>query len=450
MSQGGGNLLNPDERTEAIAARRVETGRTERKWVKGEFQEFPVYRVPTDLLLLNADNRRFRAERIKWEEELGHSLDPIASEEDEASIISILLDKDHELIGDRVQGKPSKDTEALIADWRKRGQEAALWIRPDGWVINGNRRLAILKRLALEFGSATGTYDWVEVIALDPNQIADDDLFQMEAWEQLTEGYKLRYTNINLLLTLKEAAEREGIDWSDAASIAQVAQKIQDLVQNNPKYAEVQLYAIKYMDAFLEHHIGQAGRYDLVMGTVERFRDIGKNMVWAEREMPETALDLLEIQFHAVEAGMGHTEIRELRKLAAVLPERFEDAANEVREVVERWREQGGEAETAEEEPAPAEEDEFDEEEGEETEEAPPLPFPKTEVKRVLDIAIDARRSRDRNDAELAIRTAMEKLKLVPPDRVPMLLEGPNADRIRSALDEIATWLEAVRAAGTP
>jgi hypothetical protein len=440
--------VNPDEREQAIAARRVDAGRTERKWVKGEFQEFPVYRVPTDLLLLNADNRRFRAERIKWEEELGRPLDPIASEDDEASIISILLDKDQELLGARVQGKPSKDTEALVADWRKRGQETALWIRPDGWVINGNRRLAILRRLSLEHGSATGTYDWVEVIELDSDEIADDDLFQMEAWEQLTEGYKLRYTNINLLLTLKEAAEREGVDWSDPGSISEVAHKIQDLVQNNPKYAEVQLYAIKYMDAFLEQHIQQALRYDLVMGHVERFRDVGKNMVWAERDAPELALDLLEIQFHAVQAGMGHSDMREIRKLVAALPERFEEAADEVREVVERWREQGSQAEETEDVPEESLEDD-DEDEEAESGEAPPLPFPRTEVKRVLDIAIDARRSRDRNDAELAIRTATEKLRLVPPDRVPPLLAGASGERIRVALDEIARWLEAVRAAGT-
>ena len=184
--------MNPDERREAIAARHVEVRRAERKWAKGDFQNFPVYRVPVDLLVLNTDNRRFKAERIKWESELGRPLDPLASEDDEASVIGILLDRDHELLHGRVQGKPSKDTEALIADWRKRGQETPLWIRPDGWVINGNRRLAILKRLALQHGSATGIYDWVEVIMLDPREIADDDLFQMEAWEQLTEGYKLR------------------------------------------------------------------------------------------------------------------------------------------------------------------------------------------------------------------------------------------------------------------
>ena len=89
-----------------------------------------------------------------------------------------------------------------------------------------------------------------------------------------------------MLLTLKEAAERAEIDWTDPQSISAVARRIQDLVQNDPRYAEVQLYAIKYMDAFLDQHVGQPGRYDLVMGQVERFRDIGKNMVWAEREMP--------------------------------------------------------------------------------------------------------------------------------------------------------------------
>lgn len=433
-------MVDPDERQEAIATRREETGRTERRWVKGEFREFPVYRVPVDLLVLNADNRRFSAERIKWEEQLGRKLDPLASEDDEASVISILLDKNQELVGNRIQGRPSKDTTALIADWLKRSQETALWIRPDGWVRNGNRRLAVLRRLALEQGSATGTFDWVEVIILDLDEVDDEDLFQMEAREQLTEGLKVRYTDINLLLTLREAAEREQIDWDDPESIAEVAQRIQDLVQNNSRYAEIQLWAIKYMDEFLDY-VGQPGRYDFVDRQVERLRDIGKNMVWAEKEAPELALDLLEIQFNALQAGVPHGDMREIRKLAHNLPERFTEAAHEVREVVDRWREAGSQAEEEPDVPAePEDEDDLDETDG-----PPPLPFPRTEVKKVLRIAIETRQESQRNDAEIAIRTATEKLRLVSPDRVIELVEQAGSERIAAAVQEIADWVAAVR-----
>jgi hypothetical protein len=378
-----------------------------------------------------------------WEQQLGRPLDPIASDDDEESVISILLDKDQELVGEQVRGTASKDTAALVSDWIKRGQESALWIRPDGWVCNGNRRLAALRRLAREQGNATGTFGWVEVILLDPTAIDDDDLFQMEAREQLTEGLKLRYSNINLLLTLREAAERENIDWNDDESIRVVAEKIQDLVQNNARYAEVQLYAIRYMDEFL-NWIEHTGRYDLVMGQVERFRDIGKNMVWANREAPELVLDLLEIQFYAVQAKKGHEDMRELRKLAAQLPERFEETAAEVREVVRAWRAEGEPPEpTTTARPTPESDEDEDEEEAEALNlptDGPTPAFPASDVGRALDVAIESRRAHERNDAEVAIRTAMEKLRLVNPERLEVLLTGPRQARIAEALDEIAAW----------
>ena len=44
----------------------------------------------------------------------------------------------------------------------------------------------------------------------------------MEQREQLTEDFKVRYTDINLLLALKDAAITRNIDWADAESIERV------------------------------------------------------------------------------------------------------------------------------------------------------------------------------------------------------------------------------------
>ncbi len=247
-------VVTAEERTDAIARHAEAVGRDDRKWVRGAFHTFPIRRVPVKYLVLNADNRRFRAEKLRWEEELGRPLDPLASEADEASLISILLDDSVQITDDQLTGKPSKDALALIEDFSQRGQEQPLWIRPDGYVINGNRRLAALKRLAEQRGSATGTFNYVEVIVLEFDEIDDTQLFEMEAREQLTEGYKIRYSDINLLLTLREAAERHDIVWGDEQSVSDVASRIQDLVGNDARYAEVQLAAIRYMDEYLKLH----------------------------------------------------------------------------------------------------------------------------------------------------------------------------------------------------
>lgn len=111
-----------------------------------------------------------------------------------------------------------------------------------------------MERLGAEFSPC------VNVVLFPQDEYDDDVIFDLEATEQLTEGLKVRYSDINVLLTLRDAAERAGIDWADRESIKQTASRIQHLVNNDPSYAEIQLNAIKYMDLYLED-LGVPGEY---------------------------------------------------------------------------------------------------------------------------------------------------------------------------------------------
>jgi hypothetical protein len=168
--------MNAEERRRIIERRKVPAPRKERLWCKDDWKYFEVFRVPVDALLLNVDNRRFAAERKLVEEQLGRSLDPENVPADELSVVAILLDTNLAPDGDVVKGKQTKDTDSLKADWLRRKQESPFWIRPDGAVHNGNRRLAILKRLRQEGLAAT---EWVEAIILDPGEVDELDLFEM-------------------------------------------------------------------------------------------------------------------------------------------------------------------------------------------------------------------------------------------------------------------------------
>ena len=207
------------------------TGSDARLWVLGQWKNIPVLRVPVSALVLNIDNRRFAAERQLFEQQLGHSLDPENSEDDALSVEAILLDRDLVLDGSRVVGKPNKDYVALRQDWQRRKQETPFWILADGSVRNGNRRLAMLRRLQREEG-AEG-YEYVEAVVLDTLGINELAIFEMEQREQLTEDYKVRYTDINLLLAIKAAAEDKEIDWYDDESISTVAGELQHVMRNN-------------------------------------------------------------------------------------------------------------------------------------------------------------------------------------------------------------------------
>ncbi len=181
--------------------------------------------------------------------------------------------------------------------------------------------------------------------------------------------------------------------------------------------------------------------YQRLIGQVERFRDIAKNMKIVQKETPELALDMLTLQFQAVQAGLGHMDIREFRKLAIEDPTRFEGLSREVAEIVD-------EGDAGEPEPdAPIQEDLFVGADPDTPEDAPPPPspsFPRTRVKRALDIAVEARKSRQRNDPELALRGAAERLGEVTPAQVAVLLAGAAATSTRAALAKIRAWVASV------
>ena len=86
----------------------------------------------------------------------------------------------------------------------------------------------MLRRLQRDEG-AEG-YEYVEAVVLDALGINELAIFEMEQREQLTEDYKVRYTDINLLLAIKAAAEDKGIDWHDAESISTVAGELQHVM----------------------------------------------------------------------------------------------------------------------------------------------------------------------------------------------------------------------------
>lgn len=407
----------------------------QRLWCKEEWQNFPKYSVPVDALVLNIDNRRFAAERKLMEEKLGHSLDPENNPNDEVSVISILLDTGLHVDGDVVKGASSKDYSALLKDWQKRGQESPFWIRPDGTVHNGNRRLAMLKRIRVE-GGIEGTR-FVDAIVLDAAEINEQELFEMEQREQLTENFKLRYTDINLLLTLRDAAEAQRIDWNNPDDIERVAGELQEFVGGDRTYAAIQLRAIKYMDDYLAY-IESPGEYQNLIGQIERFRDVGKNMTKMLEDYPDDAVGMLELLFAGISAGIRHGHIRSIARI-------FREARDEYRALREKVStiEEQETSDTKLESPdleAVAAELASDNEDGDEP--APVVSnYPTDRVKSAILDAID---EFDSKSLEIArkLGQAAGRLRPITAANISEALNGPNAVEIRQYLTEIIDWAE--------
>ena len=438
--------MNATQRRQAIENRSESADdRTVRLWCKDRWRDFPVMRVPVDALLLNVDNRRFAAERTLMESKLGHPLDPENSEDDEISVISILLDTGHDVDGNLVKGTPSKDYEGLKTDWLRRKQASPFWVRPDGSVRNGNRRLAMLKRLRND--GITGT-EWVEAVVLNPehpDNIDEHDLFEMEQREQLTEDFKVRYTDMNLLLTLRQAAIDSEIDWFDPDSIKKVAGELQEVAGGNQAYATIQLRAIKYMDAYLEDS-NAAGQYHKLLRQVERFRDIGKLMAWTEDNYQDDTADMLQLMFAAVRAGNPHGDIRAIRRIFLTDRARYGRLQRQVALDEKEWEQTGAREIGDPDLPSESDESEFEDEDGEQETPIQTPGYPQQQVRRRIKNAIDGFQAGQLEVVD-TLEQVLSRLRILSnaSERLVETLSGPQGIEAKDMIKDIIEWADDAR-----
>ncbi len=447
--------MDATERTAAIRTQRQHADRPkERLWVADAWRSFEVWRVPIDLLVLNVDNRRFAAERKYFEAKLGGlTLDPENREGDALILESILLDSvgSWRVENGRVVGKDSKDTVALEADWVKRRQERPFWIRPDGVTHNGNRRLAMMRRRRRKYGDDGNI--WADVVEIG-DDIDELTLFRMEQHEQLTEDYKVLYTDINLLLAIRDTAEHSTIDWGDSGSIDRVAGELQGLIGNNKNYAVTQLHAIKYMDAFLDD-LNQPAAYELLLRQIERFRDVGKAMRQVQKLAPDREEDMLDVCFAAIRSGISHGDIRGIKKMFVKDRSRFDALVTEIREAEAGWEPAPGTQPLHEPDLQDAadnivESDEIDDADDDDDGDAEPLGpnmpdyQPREDILRIFDSRLDGFKASQGTDVLKLLAEVINRLEVLASENRNLLEEARAAGvgGIDDKLGEILAWVD--------
>jgi hypothetical protein len=371
-----------------------------------------------------------------WAEaQLGRSLDPENLPHDERTIESLLLDTSHRLEGDHLVGTPSNDSIALSNDWERRHQESPFWIRPDGTVRNGNRRLAMIKRAQRERGD-TGL-QWVEAVILDETEIDEPALLEMEQREQLTENFKVRYNDIDYLLALQEAADLRDIDWFSSESMDEVAGELQSMVEKSKGEVLRDLYAIKYMDLFLEDS-GQPGQYHRLLRTLERFRDIARTMIRVEADYPLETDRVIQVLFAAVRSGTPHLEIREIRRMLLNDRERFDSLSEHIADVEENWTPGEGVLETPDLSEGESDDPTEDEEPGPEIRN-----YPKDQVSSAIQLAIDSFAASRGGNVEKTLREITNRLAVLgEDDRLRESISGQDADVILANVAVIVRWAD--------
>ena len=226
------------------------------KWpieLSGEKKIVPFYKFPLKLLYYNINNGRFAAEKRKREKDIGRELNSL-DKEDTKQIKDLLL---------RIF--PDK-TKALKEDIRKKGQMEPGVITFDGFVINGNRRMAIFEDLHKD--EATGKWEYLEAIRLRPD-INAKDLWKLEAGLQLSKEKKADYSPVNELLKIKDGYDA-GLNPEEIAAA---------MYDWTPDEVEDSLERLKLIENFLDY-FGEEGHYGFIQefGLHEYFINLQKNI----------------------------------------------------------------------------------------------------------------------------------------------------------------------------
>lgn len=250
-----------------------------------------VYRLPTNLIFFNIKNGRFAAEyRELKEKEGGRELDSKDSA-DSRKIQKLLLDLDE------------KQTKVLTEDIRRLGQKEPGIITHDGFLINGNRRMAVLNELKKE----DDKYGYL-LVAILPKNIDHKDLWKIEANIQLSRNEKLDYGPINTLLKLKEGKE---------AGMTE-AQIVRTLYGG---FTEAEIREKLDRLTLMEHYLAYIkipGQYKKLEHLDAHFVEL-QNTIEKEKRLGTPAKELLTVQKIGFELIFKNTKHMDVRKLGSVM-----------------------------------------------------------------------------------------------------------------------------------
>lgn len=229
--------------------------------IGGQKEILPFYRFPIkDLLCYNVNNGRLAMDVREWEKVNGRILDATIQE-------------DYEIIRQMLLNLDRAKTSLLKEDIRKKNQMEPGVITHDGFVVNGNRRMAVLEELHGE--EPTGKWLFLEAVRL-PSTITEKDIWKIEAGLQLSKDKIAEYHPVNELLKIKQGIEAK-------LSPEEIASAMYGRTTDEIKES---LDRLQLIDNFLDF-FGQPRNYGLIrtFGLHEYFIDIQKHIIlrWNRR-----------------------------------------------------------------------------------------------------------------------------------------------------------------------
>ena len=201
-----------------------------------------------------------------------------------------------------------RETEDLLRELKRDGQLEPGIVTEDGYVINGNRRLACLRRLERDTGDQRFHYMEVGVLPA----AAPEDLFLLEANLQMSPDTRARYGPVTAAVQVKRGL----VDFQLKKKTVAEAMRLTE-----PQLQEI-LDILDLIDGYLAF-MKQPGNYALVESTAQD-RGAGQGKWWVFVEINNLQAhykndprleDFLKHLYLMVAAGTTMDEMRRLKRM---------------------------------------------------------------------------------------------------------------------------------------
>ena len=264
---------------------------TESVILEGNNEDLPVYRLPLDITFYNIKNGRFKMEYLDLVKKEGRELDS-HDPKDAKKIQSLLVDLD------------PKESNNLRDDIQRFGQRKPGICTHDGFVINGNRRRAILSSLN---DSGLSGFNYTDVCRL-PHGVSDVDLWLIEAGIQLSKNVQLDYGPINTMLKFKEG-------FDAGLTVLQIAK---NLYGGDEKKIQEKLEILRLIELYLDW-LDEPEQYKNVERVHEHFLDLKSILDKSKKDgyNDEEQVALQNIGFQLIHDGVAQRELRKIKKMIA-------------------------------------------------------------------------------------------------------------------------------------
>lgn len=268
---------------ETLERRRIE--------IMGKREVLNVYRLPIKSLRYNIRNGRFAAELRAVEAKKGRKLD--TNDPVDAAIVKKIL---------REQSKD--ETQFLKKDLKQKGQIDPGLITHDGYVINGNRRMALFEALYEE--EPNPEYEFLDVQVL-PKSVSPKDLWRIEAGFQLSRDKRLDYSPVNQLLKIEEGI-RAGLKPEEIAKSFYGKVTRKNIIDD--------LERLKLMKEYL-NYIGKPDDLKLADGLHNHFIDLQKQIQKLEKKgvTKSDKNKAIVLGYEIILGGVRHRDVRHLAEV---------------------------------------------------------------------------------------------------------------------------------------